>query len=267
MLHQVLNKLLKQMMRVGPFMRLFAFISLARRSFLFNRISDDLRRRIFTELVVLNGPFKGMVFPYYEWAKLLGSYEDELHDVLDEILRTDYRQVINVGCAEGYYAVGLARRLPAATVYGLDMDHTALAHCRKHAALNRVESRLILEGFCDAARLARFDFAPRTLIFSDCEGYEDELLRPDKIPGLKRCDVLVEVHDFKVPGISEALAARFSHTHEVRRITEKFKDPTKYPQLAGLSVFEQRVVLFEDRISEQRPYSQTWFFLKSKAAD
>ena len=69
-----------------------------------------------------SGPFAGMsciseAICSSLVPKLLGSYESELHQVLNQILETDYQNVIDIGCAEGYYAVGLALRLPNARVY------------------------------------------------------------------------------------------------------------------------------------------------------
>lgn len=40
--------------------------------------------------------------------KLLGSYECELHEIIESALRSNHHRVIDVGSAEGYYAVGFA---------------------------------------------------------------------------------------------------------------------------------------------------------------
>jgi hypothetical protein len=63
---------------------------------------------------VLHGPFEGMIYPATSLhdrnsvPKILGSYECELHDVIDSALRKKYYLAIDVGSAEGYYAVGFA---------------------------------------------------------------------------------------------------------------------------------------------------------------
>jgi hypothetical protein len=44
--------------------------------------------------------------------KLLGCYEAELHGVIACALNTTYDTIIDIGCAEGYYAVGLALHFP-----------------------------------------------------------------------------------------------------------------------------------------------------------
>src|SRR6187455_778364 len=71
--------------------------------------------------IVQGGPFQGMRYiERTQWeclpAKLLGIYERELHAIVEDLVARAYDTVINVGSAEGYYAVGFARRCPAASV-------------------------------------------------------------------------------------------------------------------------------------------------------
>src|SRR5207253_2384293 len=85
-------------------------------------------------LVVENGPFAGMKYlDRVEHGdlppKLIGCYEAELHEVILCIAGRPYQRVVNVGCGEGYYAVGLARLLPAARVYAFDLSEVARALC------------------------------------------------------------------------------------------------------------------------------------------
>src|SRR4051812_19305855 len=62
---------------------------------------------------VLQGPFAGMQYVTESYGsqlvpKLLGSYENELHDLVEQIVAQRPKIVIDIGAAEGYYAVGLA---------------------------------------------------------------------------------------------------------------------------------------------------------------
>src|SRR5207302_355482 len=66
---------------------------------------------------ILGGPFAGMeyVSAATEGAlvpRLLGTYESELHPHLQAFAEAGLDCVVDVGCAEGYYAVGLARMMP-----------------------------------------------------------------------------------------------------------------------------------------------------------
>ena len=72
---------------------------------------------ILAEKVAL-GPFAGMVYSSETVEgctipKLLGCYEQELHPVLDRMKNTGFDKILNIGCAEGCYAIGLAICFPA----------------------------------------------------------------------------------------------------------------------------------------------------------
>ena len=63
---------------------------------------------------VTSGPFAGMRYIDASFGsayipKLLGTYEQELSNVLAGIIAKRPKAVVDVGAAEGYYAVGLAR--------------------------------------------------------------------------------------------------------------------------------------------------------------
>lgn len=65
------------------------------------------------ELAVLSGPFKGMRYlDETVWGpiepKWIGCYEEQLHEVIDDVIEANYLTIFDIGSAEGYYAVGLA---------------------------------------------------------------------------------------------------------------------------------------------------------------
>ena len=100
---------------------------------------------------VLGGPFAGMAYvaEASEGAlvpRLLGAYESELHPHLLAFAAAGLDAVIDVGCAEGYYAVGLARLMPQVTVHAYDIDEKARAACADLAAQNGVADRVLIGG-------------------------------------------------------------------------------------------------------------------------
>ena len=75
---------------------------------------------------VMQGPLKGMNFLYKSAegchiAKLLGCYEQPLQPFIEEAIEANYKTILNIGCAEGYYAVGMARRMPNTQVLAFDL--------------------------------------------------------------------------------------------------------------------------------------------------
>lgn len=178
----------------------------------------------FADLRVRFGPFTGMRYPDFiakgsaMYPKLLGSYECELNNTVEELLKNKYATVLDVGCAEGYYAVGLAMRLPNTTVYAYDVDATAIQACKELAETNKVMERMKFGSFCSADTLKNFNFTGRGLIICDCEGYEMDLFPKETVQNLKTCDVLIEMHDLYNERITPTIEENFSATHTINYV-------------------------------------------------
>jgi hypothetical protein len=226
-------------------------------------------------LVVQSGPFAGMRYTpgVIDSAlgtpralgsalipKLLGCYEAELQGVLEGALERGYAEVIDIGSAEGYYAVGLALRLPGARVHAFEVDGLRRRLCAEMARANGVAERVVMAGACDGAALAALA-SGHPLVVCDCEGYELDLLQPDVIPGLRGCDLLVELHDSANPIISETILARFAPSHDLTLIQSAEMHPADYPALLSLGADDQRFAL-----SEERPPGMQWVFMQAKRA-
>ena len=234
------------------------------------QVSDPVVRNALLSISPLlttrHGPFRGMRYPGVEAVgssvapKLIGSYERELHATIERICATAYTDVVDVGCAEGYYAVGLALRLPTARVYAFDTNERAVRLCEEMANLNGVGDRVSIGAFCDDRTLRAMRFAGRALILSDCEGYESSLFTDEVVRSLSGHDVLVEVHDFLNIEISTTLRKRFAPTHEIA-VIQSIDDITKahtyeYDELQGRGLVERRALL-----AEGRPGTMEWFFM------
>ena len=220
-------------------------------------------------LTVRSGPFKGMKYPGAEAAgsalipKLLGSYESELHPMLERLITKGYDDVIDVGCAEGYYAIGMAMRLPKARIHAYDTSATARALCMAMAKLNGVTDRVSVQTTCTAETLISFPKPGRTLVIVDCEAYEKVLFTPAVRDALKACDVLIEMHDFLDVTISTALEALLAETHDLTNVLsiddiQKAKH-YQYPELENLPV-QARFQL----LAEGRPMIMEWLLAEAR---
>ena len=211
---------------------------------------------------VRTGPFAGMWIPEEApWddgnsgAKLAGSYEFELHSALALAVARGVRAIVNVGCAEGYYAVGLAMIAPEVDVVACDLDRRSLALCLEGALRNGVAGRVSARLGCTTpVALAAVPAAPgHRLYLLDCEGAELALLDPVRCPALVRSDVIVECHDFMYSAISKVLGQRFMPTHAVFKINPDLQVPKMYPFLRGLPFGTQLLA-----IAEKRPMPSCW---------
>lgn len=214
---------------------------------------------------VLAGPFAGMVLSPMTHAEhvgpwLLGTYEAELHPWLDELLRMDFAQVVDVGAKIGYYAVGLARRYPDTPVVAFDTDPWARAAVRQMAAANGTP-RVEVRGFCGPEWL---DAGLRggALVISDCEGYERDLFTASRAPALDTATLLIELHDDMAPGASQAIESRFRHTHQLRRVRSHSDSAPAAPS-AGTSLTPEEL----NRLAHEVRPPQEWVLLTPKAGD
>jgi hypothetical protein len=223
--------------------------------------ANELNRAYAAEhgLVVKRGPFAGLEYPPRFMAdsgdvvaKMLGLYEVELREVVEEWVAARFERIVDVGSAEGYFAVGLALASPGTTVHAFDINPEARARCAELAALNGVDDRVVVGGRCGPAELERLATGPTALLV-DCEGCETELLDPDAIPALRRCDVLVELHDFIDPTISGRVVPRFEATHEIAVIDARGREDAHAPELDGLAPRDRRLLL-----GERRPAGMQW---------
>lgn len=207
-------------------------------------------------LRVQGGPFTGMIYPRsavgraeHLAAKLLGAYESELHDAIERVVRQDWEQVVDIGASDGYYAVGFALRCPAARVLAWEMNPLPARVCAELARANGVDARVELGGECRTADLRTLPDR-RTLLFSDCEGGEGELLDPDAAPILRTSVVVAELHDALVPGVEARVLERFAPTHDIVTMTVERRFVGQHAALAdidGMNFMDQELLLTEFR--------------------
>ncbi|MGQ0559209.1 MAG: hypothetical protein ACT4OE_06445 [Sphingosinicella sp.] len=201
---------------------------------------------------VAGGPFAGMTYVAHATegsliARLLGTYESELHPHLLRIAARPPQCVVNVGCAEGYYAVGLARLMPATIVHAFDIDPKAQDACRALAGQNLVADRVVVGGAFAAEDFQAFA-GKRTLVILDVEGAEIDLLRPDLAPALAAMDIIVETHDVACPGTLAALTARFAASHDIVRVDQQPKQYQLPAWLAEMGHLDQLLAVWEWRL-------------------
>lgn len=215
--------------------------------------------------VVVSGPFKGMKHipsptPGNFLPKLIGTYEMELAPVTERLLQMDIDVAVNVGCAEGYYSVGLAWRNPKLRVISFELK-TPIRHLmRELAALNGVSDRVLPRGKCDPAQLkAALEGPSKPLVICDCEGYEDVLLKPDEIPALRRAVLLVETHDPFNPGVAGRVRERFASSHTIEEFRGRERSSSDLPAGVGLSGVDAALAMQEDR-----SFQPLWFLMIPK---
>ncbi|MFM7609022.1 MAG: hypothetical protein ACKO9A_09160 [Alphaproteobacteria bacterium] len=202
-------------------------------------------------LVVQGGPFAGMRLPPNNTEgchapKLLGCYEEALHPHLEKFIARGFDAVLNIGCAEGYYAIGMARRMSGTKIFAHDLNQEAQKTCRSMAELNGVADRIMIDGLFSGGDFERFA-ALDTLVMVDIEGAEEALLDPEAFRALRRMTIVVECHGGPERGTTETLTARFQPTHHVTRLDQTYSQPKLSPWMRDLGHMDQLLAIWEWR--------------------
>ena len=217
----------------------------------------ELLRPVLTKQVglkVQSGPFAGMQFlptvlEGCYMPKLLGTYEMELHPHWLRFRQTrKYRTIIDVGAAEGYYAVGLALMFPEARVLARDINPQSMKSIADLARRNNVADRVDIGGLFAHEDFQREAQGP-TLVLCDIEGGEDKLMDPAQAPALRYCDIVVELHAGADTTLRRLMHERFDATHDVVIVEEQGRDVSLPPMFDRLDSIDRVLATWEFRMS------------------
>jgi len=208
---------------------------------------------------VQHGAFAGLLYPRNAVgnvaclpAKLLGSYERELSEILAGV--SAYDLFVDLGSGDGLYCVGVKRQFPTICVIGYEMDRAQRRIAKSLAASNKVQ--FASRGAVDTRELNKLP-AGRLFLMSDVEGLERDLLDPVLVPRLIDAAMLIEVHPTVHADIVDVLTARFEATHEVRVIVGAPKRPGDHSELADWNPNLARYA-----VSEGRSVAPLWLHLQ-----
>ncbi len=217
---------------------------------------------------IRSGPFAGMRYLTTSTGsllgpKIIGRYEEEIAGWVQTAIGADYDTVLDIGSAEGYYAVGMAYANPRLKVVAYDVDPRSREMVAELARLNDVAERVEVRDYCDHAELQRrISEGGRTLVIVDIEGFENDLLDPANVPALFQADMIVELHEQARPGVSMRTCNRFVGSHEIDLASAK-RDETKIAE-AILSGMEPAIATAA--APEGRGLPQLWLRLTSSRA-
>ena len=220
-----------------------------------NRENADICVNLFRERTVLHGLFKSLKYDDTEskgssiYAKLLGSYEQEIMPVLEKLLKKQYNRLINIGCDEGYYAVGIAIVLPNIKVIAFDCSRKAQENCKTLSKLNNVQDRILVKGCFDLRESAPHEITERTIFIVDCEGCENEIITKQLVASFSNADFIIELHYSKHPLILTKLNELFTATHKIS-VIKALSDHERvmnyqFEELNGLTYDQKNLILNE----------------------
>jgi len=217
-----------------------------------------------TQGKIYQGPFRGMkILPQWSWGdgdlggKILGIYECELAPYIEQVIASKPDVTLNIGCAEGYYGIGMAYRTRELSAL-FDVSESATKIARDNARANGI-NKIHFSNECTVEHYRSYlADAKNPFIFMDCEGAEVEILDFNLMPELAKTTVLVESHDCIRSDISYQLITRFQPTHNFKIIPQGAKNP--YVDITvDLSDWDKMLLT-----CEFRPSTMNWLFMTPK---
>jgi hypothetical protein len=190
---------------------------------------------------------------------LIGSYEHELHPIIEALIDKNFPLIINVGSADGYFAAGFARRCKTSRIVAFEMDDELRQDSINNAKINGLYDRISFEGKCASNSLMQYDLS-NALIFMDCEGAEIDILDESVLPYLSTAWLLIELHDALRSGCSRILSKRFDATHDCSFLSATERDPQEFELPKNLSHRERFLALDEKRLG-----TQEWVLMTPKS--
>ena len=214
---------------------------------------------------ILEGPFAGMKYPSLSvgscyWPKVFGVYEKDLIELVQSFSRHSYDLVVNVGAAEGYYAIGIKRMMPNTRLLAYEATEKGRKVLAKVAKRN--SCTIEIQGECSYQDLEPIVTKKNCLLIMDVEGFEAELLVKNPIDIYENSSILVEVHDQFVADVGKQIAQKFQDTHEIKTIIfnqVQEADSFIFKGLQRINKSRAKALLFDAR--DQNCY---WYWMTPK---
>ena len=222
-----------------------------------------------TGQTVFSGPFQGMKYLEHSYwnlyyPKLLGTYEKELAAAVEALITARPALIVNVGAGEGYFAVGLARRLPETKIIAFEATPSERERLARMCQMNDVAGQIDIRGTCEVESLDQaMQGAVAPWVICDVEGYEDVLLRPALLSNSASASYIVEVHEFAKATLKQDLLDRFSATHDCQVITAAKRAPEEFPFPSTLTRMLPSMFV-TGPMSEFRPREMCWMVMTPK---
>jgi Ribosomal protein L11 methyltransferase (PrmA) len=263
----------KQLMHVMETLPVFGdlYRKLERRFFFryVKRIRADAGARLAlaSNNTVKAGVFAGMkihpqsAFGVDQFTILSGQYESELYEIISAAAAKNYDAFIDIGCANGFYAVGFAMISDNCDVIAYDISSDARRVTELNAKMNSVADRIVIKNAATHSELGdAIQQRKKAFLLVDIEGAELDLLDPQKCPPLSQCDLLIEVHG-RTDEVADILLSRFEKTHSGRLIGRSPRNPFAFDYLPLHFEDEAWVIVSEGR----RFVKNNWLFLEKFA--
>ncbi|MCA7012775.1 FkbM family methyltransferase [Dickeya dadantii] len=169
------------------------------------------RQRVSLELFqtlqgkVTFGPFKDLLLTQDSWwgksdlgSMLLGLYEKEILDFIDNYKEHQFNTFIDIGAADGYYACGmlLSKKVQHAICFEQSEHGREVIAANWHRNGAPGELQVFGEANSESLSLIKNIDFHKTLILIDIEGAEFDVLNENFVEKIQGATIIIEVHNW-----------------------------------------------------------------------
>lgn len=205
------------------------------------------------------GPFKGLSFSGLSWwgstdraGMLLGIYEQEVLSTLESIPPQYRKSFIDLGAADGYYAIGVLVSNLFETSYCFEISDKGRGAIETNAALNGVEGRVHVYGIAekDFHRKVPDSALCNSVLLVDIEGAEFEVLSAETFKRFSNSIIIIELHDHFFPDGQqrlERLRGAIGDAFHIEELTTTKRDLSVFPELREYGDTDRWLICSEGR--------------------
>ena len=220
--------------------------------------------------MVKHGPFKGMRLSSKRWwggrdlgSQCLGLYEKEILDVIETMPVAGCNTFIDIGAADGYYAIGMLLSGKAQHAVCFESSDLGRSTILENWKLNGRPGTLTCYADATPSSLARLSPAELedSMVLIDIEGAEFMVLSDAVLSLLSKSEVMIEIHNW-VDNFAEQYAALLASLHKWFQVSAIERAERATFHLAELRDFtdDNRALL----TSESRPCVMRFLRLSPK---
>jgi len=231
-------------------------------------VADRKLAALKADALVQAGPFASMKYVAASAGsaylpKLVGSYEKELHPWIELLAQKQFDTIIDLGAAEGFYAVGLARLFPESRVVAYESQASARKLLADLAAMNGVEDRIDIRGHWSVEDVSSWDLGT-SLVWMDIEGTELEILPAMLSGSVEKATIVFEAHHSREM-IARRILEPFSKSHRASMVSSTSRSWRDIRHLNPVTCWWIRKVC-GSWTSEGRPCIQDWYRLEPRGS-
>jgi len=183
-------------------------------------------------------------------AQCLGIYEYEILVELEVLLEGQNKTFIDIGAADGYYAVGALFSGLCGKVICFEQSEAGRTTIRDNWKANGAHGSLIVQGEANNESLSALKESDvnNAVVLIDVEGAEFDILTEPVLEKLKRCVVILEVHNWAEDFVSRytGLLQRLHAYFDIEKIDRKTVDLYSFSELRDLTD-DNRALLGSER--------------------